>query len=287
MPFVLPPQSTLWKNDIGSDGFPECLDRSQNPPQPVGENLTISNPDWTAVLNGGNSIIIGVQTAVTLTSNRTFNAYVGTPTSFLNVNRLFITVNGVIKSLLATSVNGNDVHFTIPSDFFPSAGTYNVRVYDTTGDQNNLYSYVTGTIIVTPPPYTPLYLGNATVTNTGDFYLAGTIMTTNRFPVSKHELVPRAYVDSYIKSVTDYYDGILEPEGALIGLLDRVSALEAQLERVYQVIWSQARDVSAIVTAHAGAIVADYATAEAPNPALIANHPAEPTPQNILNFTPV
>jgi len=143
-------------------------------------------------------------------------------------------------------------------------------------------------VLVPPPiPLTPLYLGNATVTNTGDFYLAGTVMTTNRFPVSKHELAPRAYVDSYIKSVTDYYDAILDPNGGLTGLLDRVSYLEAQLERVYQVLWSQSRDVSAIVTAHAGAIVADYATAEAPNPALIANHPAEPTPQNILNFSPV
>jgi len=141
--------------------------------------------------------------------------------------------------------------------------------------------------ILISPPLTPLYLGNATVTDTGDFYLANTIMTTNRFPQSKHELAPRAYVDTYIKSVTEYYDAILDPNDGLTGLLDRVSYVEAQLERVYQVLWAQSRDVSAIVTAHSGAVAANYTATESPNSALIANHPVEPTSLTISNFTPI
>jgi len=141
--------------------------------------------------------------------------------------------------------------------------------------------------IFIPPPFTPLYLGNATVTDTGDFFLANTIMTTNRFPQSKHELVPRAYVDSYIKSVTEYYDAILDPNDGLTGLLDRLSYVEAQLERVYQVLWAQSRDVSAIVTAHSGAVAANYTATESPNADLIANPPSEPTVLTISNFTAI
>jgi len=144
----------------------------------------------------------------------------------------------------------------------------------------NLTTYVVSKLLqleISIKIQTPVYLGKATFTNTGDLSLDKTIATTNRFPKSQHELVPRAYVDSYIKSVTDYYDAILDPNSGLTGLLDRVSYLEAQLERAYQALWGKARDVDSINTVHAGAVRANYADAEAPNPPLISNHPAAPT----------
>ena len=148
---------------------------------------------------------------------------------------------------------------------------------------SNLYLAEQGTqsvkkISIAPPPIpnTPVYLGNATVNASGHFDLAGTIMKTNRFPADPHELVPRAYVDTYISSVMSYYDSILEPNSQVTSLLDRVSYLEAQLDRVYKALWDQSRNVSAIVTPHHGSIAADYTAAEAPNPALIDDAPVAP-----------
>jgi hypothetical protein len=281
MSFVLPPPTADFSNaiapntDVEDAGFPICLD-NQSPPQKQGENLTLSH-GWTAVLNGGNSIPVNTQITTTLTSSRTFYSYVDSPTSFLTVNRLFININGVIKSLLATSVDGTTVNFTFPSNFFTSAGTYSMRVYDTTGVGANLFCYVTGTITISPPPNTPVYLGNATVNASGNFDLAGTVMKTDRFPSDPHELVPRAYVDTYISSVMSYYDSILEPNNQLTSVLDRVSYLEAQLDRVYKALWDKSRDVSAIVTPHSGSIAANYTAASAPNPDLVDDAPVAPS----------
>jgi hypothetical protein len=132
------------------------------------------------------------------------------------------------------------------------------------------------------PPATQIYLGNAIVNTYGNFDLAGTIMSSSRFPADPHELVPRAYVDNYIASVVSYYNSILEPNNSVdasgnkITVLDRVSYLEAQLERVYKAIWNVERDVSAIVTPQLGSLVADYETASNDNADLIANPPAAP-----------
>jgi hypothetical protein len=125
-------------------------------------------------------------------------------------------------------------------------------------------------------PSTPIYLGNATITNTGEFNLSNTVLTSTRFPVDQHELVPRAYVDTYISSVKAYYDHILDPNGDLKGILDRLSYAEAQLNRVYKALWNVERDVSAIVTPQLGSLAANYDAAEAPNPTLIANPPSAP-----------
>ena len=130
----------------------------------------------------------------------------------------------------------------------------------------------------TPPPsLTPIYLGNATVTGTGDFALGSTIMKTNRYPVDAHELVPRAYVDNYFNKVTTYYDGILDPNSGRLSLLDRVSILEAELQRVYKALWNSDRTVSQIVTG-AGVLTVDAALAasEAAAATLIAGKPVAP-----------
>jgi hypothetical protein len=126
------------------------------------------------------------------------------------------------------------------------------------------------------PSFTPMYLGNASITNRGNFDLANTVMSSTRFPVDEHELVPRAYVDSYISSVMSYYNNILENDGHA-DLLGRVSYLEAQLSRVYKVIWNVDRDVEAIVTPQLGSVTADYDGAEEPNAGLIANPPSAPS----------
>jgi hypothetical protein len=131
-------------------------------------------------------------------------------------------------------------------------------------------------VILPPPPNTPVYLGNAVVSTTGDFNLAGTVLTSSRFPQGQNEFVPRAYVDTYIASIKDYYDHIIDPNGELQGVLDRLSYTEAQLQRVYKALWNVDRNVEAINTPQLGSIAANYVVAESPNPGLIANPPAPP-----------
>jgi len=125
-------------------------------------------------------------------------------------------------------------------------------------------------------PNTPIYLGNALVSTTGDFNLADTVLSTSRFPQGQNELVPRAYVDAYIASIKTYYDHIIDPNGELQGVLDRLSYTEAQLQRVYKALWNVDRNVEAINTPQLGSITANYAVAETPNPVLIANPPQPP-----------
>ena len=147
---------------------------------------------------------------------------------------------------------------------------------NTNGDFT-ITSLVQQSVTIVPPANTPVYLGNATVNASGNFDLAGTVMKTDRFPSDPHELVPRAYVDTYISSVMSYYDSILEPNNQLTSVLDRVSYLEAQLDRVYKALWDKSRDVSAIVTPHSGSIAANYTAASAPNPDLVDDAPVAPS----------
>ena len=106
------------------------------------------------------------------------------------------------------------------------------------------------------PPATPIYLGKAIVNDLGDFDLANTILSSTRFPANQHELVPRAYVDAYIASTVNYYNNIIFSGG--INIFDRVSALEAQLERSYQALWAVSREAGSIVTPHSGSLTANY-----------------------------
>jgi hypothetical protein len=144
------------------------------------------------------------------------------------------------------------------------------------------------TVVIPPPPSTPIYLGNAIVTSTGDFNLAATIMNSTRFPQGPHELVPRAYVDNYIANVISYYDNILDPNesvnaaGNKLSVLDRLAYLEAQLDRVYRALWNVNRNVSQIVTPQSGPIVPDYVAASSGNDELLAV--PRPAPDSLSGF---
>jgi len=164
----------------------------------------------------------------------------------------------------------------------------------TTGDAFSIY--VSGNTLYVPeqssgtikkvtivPPATPIYLGNATVSTTGDFALAGTVLSTTRFPSDSHELAPRAYVDNYVASVVSYYNSILDPNnlfdasGNKVSVLDRMAYLEAQVDRIYKALWNVDRNVSAIVTPQLGSLSANYAAASSDDGTLIANPPVAPS----------
>jgi hypothetical protein len=136
-------------------------------------------------------------------------------------------------------------------------------------------------------PFTPIYLGKATVDVSGDFNLATTVMYTERFPAAQDELVPRAYVDKYVQDVIDYFGRIIDPSGDGLDAsgnptdtLGRITYLEAQVERLYKALWDVSRNVEAINTAQLGSIAADYITAGASNAELIANPPQAPVSLN-------
>jgi hypothetical protein len=140
------------------------------------------------VTNAFPSVAIGngAKTAFTITADSS-NLYVGNDTA---------TASGVLTKIQLSS--GKSVQ--LPSNTnreMMGLVVIGTTIYAGLG-AHGLFS--TSTFI----PNTQLYLGNATVTTTGDFNLAGTVMSSTRFPSDAHELVPRAYVDNYISSVVSY-----------------------------------------------------------------------------------
>jgi 6-phosphogluconolactonase (cycloisomerase 2 family) len=204
----------------------------------------------------------------------------GDPVGFTNDGTYLYAVNHNTSTISKIRLSNGSV---VDNAFVSISGGYVRSLYRL--NYNIFYGYDTTTsiyVINTAPSFTNIYLGNATVTNTGDFNLANTVLTSTRFPADNHELVPRAYVDNYIASVVSYYNSILDPSNSVdasgnkITVLDRVAYLEAQLERVYQAIWNVNRNVDAIVTPQLGPIVADYVVASNDNADLIANPPVAP-----------
>jgi hypothetical protein len=203
----------------------------------------------------------GSKTSYSLTSDGTA-LYIGNDTA---------SASGVITKIKLADGSYTNLAQTATRSIFGLA-VVGTKIYASL-NSNGLFS--TDTFI----PNTPVYLGNATISTTGDFNLAGTVLSTSRFPSDPHELVPRAYVDNYVGSVVSYFTDILDPNNSSEGtmsVLERISYLEAQLERVYKVLWNVNRDVTAIVTPQLGSVAADYEGASNDNDDLIANPPQAP-----------
>jgi hypothetical protein len=164
-------------------------------------------------------------------------------------NVIYIAQGSNILYLKASDVADNDV--------IQLTGTITMLFIDTTHiyytnrdvDSNNKSIIYKRPLIVFTPPLTPLYLGNAKINSTGDVEFQNSILTTLRYPEDQHELVPRAYVDKYIQNVVSFYNGILDisGNGVNLGLIERITNLEDQLERVYQAWWQKPRDEPTIV----------------------------------------
>ena len=164
-------------------------------------------------------------------------------------NVIYIAQGSNILYLKASDVADNDViqlTGTITMLFIDTT-----HIYYTNGDvdSNNKSIIYKRPLIVFTPPLTPLYLGNAKINSTGDVEFQNSILTTLRYPEDQHELVPRAYVDKYIQNVVSFYNGILDisGNGVNLGLIERITNLEDQLERVYQAWWQKPRDEPTIV----------------------------------------
>jgi hypothetical protein len=166
------------------------------------------------------------------------------------------------------TINGNiiSISFFLPSD---ECGDTESKSYNPLGPSSvlsvkaiNIYTdldgithydvstiYTQAVTIQAAPQLTPLYLGNAKINSTGDVEFQNSILTTLRYPDGQHELVPRAYVDKYIQNVVSFYNGILDisGNGVNLGLIERITNLEDQLERVYQAWWQKPRDEPTIV----------------------------------------
>jgi len=159
---------------------------------------------------------------------------------------------------------------------------YNNKLYVSDFGDNKIYRV---DIIAPSPPLTPFYLGKSKINSLGNFELNNVIITNSRFPVGETELVPRAYVDSYIESVTSYYNNIIDSDG-LVSVLDRLGVLEAQVQRVHKSLWNVDRDVENINSRINGTLVSlsvEYDTNNATNTTLTANPPQPPTSIDGLN----
>jgi len=141
--------------------------------------------------------------------------------------------------------------------FYPDRMPVYLSLWGYNGD-SILISSVEITITF-PPTVSPIYLGKAKVDNEGNLVFGYAVATTATWPVTDNYLVPAAYVKGYINKVKSHYDAILEERTSeLVDTRTRVNALEAQLNRLYVVLFNLNRNEPIITTPHSGNVVADY-----------------------------
>jgi hypothetical protein len=242
--------------------------------RPMG--LTINGNNLYVITNDNTikKITIANDGVGTLVSGFTSGLPLGAePTSLTNDGYYLYAGNKTTSSVIKVDINTG----VLVSDSFVSLYTLSLHYFD-----SKLYmmpgNSTIHTIGIAPPvpPITPIYLGNSIINNTGNFNFGDTILSSTRYPQNNNELVPRAYVDTYVSSVVEYYNGILEPNANHTSALDRITYLEAQLERVYQVLWGVSKNIASITAVHTGPLAANYVSAGSGNADLMDGEPTAP-----------
>jgi hypothetical protein len=116
-------------------------------------------------------------------------------------------------------------------------------------DQTVLISHVAITITGVPAGFTNVYLGKAKFNTDGDLEMGAAVAITHNWPETGNHLVAKQYVDSYVADLKEHYDAILTGRtNDLAETQTLVKALEAQLNRLYQVFFRKDRDEETIVS---------------------------------------
>lgn len=84
--------------------------------------------------------------------------------------------------------------------------------------------------------FSKVFIGDTKVDGTG-FDFGNTIITSKRSPELNYEVTPKLYVDTYIKSQTEYLMNMIDSVSNNSDILDRLLALEAKVERLYQALY--------------------------------------------------
>ena len=128
--------------------------------------------------------------------------------------------------------------------------------------------------------FTPLYLGKASISESGTMDFSNSLPTTNKVPTDAHQLVPKAYVDKYNADIVAYLTKVLDGNG-LNDLLTRISDLEEQVNRSYKALWNVDRTEPVIRTAQNPGLVfnpeAHRRDTTGNNADMIANPPSAPS----------
>ena len=131
---------------------------------------------------------------------------------------------------------------------------------------------------------TPLYLGPMLVSQTAINFSASTLINAKAPSASTH-LVPKAYVDKYISDTSHYFQDLIAKTNGR-DMMDRISSLELQLERLYQALFKINRDAAVIVTSDGNGGLANLtynfaSDVQAPTDLAITVPPSAPVPTAI------
>ena len=132
---------------------------------------------------------------------------------------------------------------------------------------------------------TPMFLGPMQVHGSSINFSAAQLLNA-KVPVGNSELAPKLYVDTYIQNITTYFKNIVD-NAQMTDVVDRLVALESQLDRLYQALYGQSvhRNAAAINAPDGqGSLVSlpysdsvTQSTASDEQSALFANLPAPPS----------
>lgn len=131
---------------------------------------------------------------------------------------------------------------------------------------------------------TPMYLGPMLVSQTAINFTASTLINAKAPSASTH-LVPKAYVDKYISDTSHYFQDLIAKTNGR-DMMDRISSLELQLERLYQALFKISRDAAVIVTSDGNGGLANLtynfaSDVQAPTDLAITVPPSAPVPAAI------
>ena len=164
----------------------------------------------------------------------------------------------------------------------PTSSPLYLSIWGWNGVYSNSHRFfdieITVTGLPTPILFTPIYMGKAQVDTSGDLNFGLAVAKTVMWPADDHHLVARKFVMDGLEDLRQKVnDFIATTDDGKAQHLDRTSALEAQLERLYQALYQLPRDTESIVTAQAGALGATF------EPAVV----AEADPISPLDLPPV